>query len=91
MRSHVIRTPKRGRDSVITEELLKYVASAFGGGGVILLILFFFPGKVEKWSVMLWKVVCFLTRKGERKIVAHDIQARVNEFSKSLKKEIVNF
>lgn len=73
------------------EELLKYVVGAFGGGGLILLILFFFPGKVEKWSVMLWKIVYFLIKKGERKIVAHDIQARVNEFSKSLKKEIVNF
>jgi len=73
------------------EELSKYVIGALGGGGLILFILFLFPEKVEKWSVMLWKIIYFLIQRGEKKIVAHDIQGRVNEFSKSLKKEIVNF
>lgn len=75
----------------IAIELLKYIGSGFGGVGVILVILFLFPEKVEKWSVLLWRAVYFLVRKGEKKIVAHDIQARVNEFTKSLRREIVNF
>lgn len=72
-------------------ELLKYIIPFLGGGSLILFILFFSPEKVEKWSVMLWKVIYFLIKRGEKKIVAHDIQGRVNEFSKSLKKEIANF
>lgn len=73
------------------EELLfKYVIIFLGGSGLILVILFLFPEKIEKWSVMLWKIIYFLIKRGEKKIVAHDIQGRVNEFSKSLKKEIVN-
>jgi hypothetical protein len=72
-------------------EFLKYIIAFFGGSGLILFILFLFPEKVEKWSVMLWKIIYFLFKKGEKKIVAHDIQGRVNEFCKSLKKEIANF
>ena len=72
-------------------ELLKYFIPFFGGSGLILFILFLFPEKVEKWSVMLWKIIYFLIKRGEKKIVANDIQGRVNEFSKSLKKEIANF
>ena len=75
----------------IIEELLKYVIPFFGGSGLVLFILFLFPEKVEKWSVMLWKIIYFLIKRGEKRIVAHDIQARVNEFSKSLRKEIVDF
>lgn len=78
-------------DSNIARELLKYIVGALGGSGLILLVLFLFPEKVEKWSVLLWKIIHFLIRKGEKKIVAHDIQGRVNEFTKSLKKEITNF
>lgn len=72
------------------EEIAKIALSAFGGATLILLILFLNPEKVEKWSVMLWKVVYFFFKRGEKKIIAHDIQGRVNEFAKSLKKEITN-
>ena len=41
--------------------------------------------------MILWKVIYFIIKKGEKKIIAHDIQGRVNEFSRSLKKEITNF
>lgn len=71
--------------------IIYLICSAFGGGGLIIFILFLFPEKIEKWSVLLWKVIYFLIRRGEKKIVAHDIQGRVNEFTRSLKKEIVNF
>ncbi len=72
-------------------ELLKYLITSFGTVVVLLFILLLYPEKVEKWSVMLWKVIYFLFKKGEKQIITHDIQGRVNEFSKSLKKEIHNF
>jgi len=73
------------------EELIKYVISYFGSGGLIILILLFYPEKIEKWSVILWKIIYFLIKRGEKKIVAHDIQGRVNEFSRTLKEEFSNF
>lgn len=75
----------------MSEELIKYAIAFFGSGGLILLILLLFPEKIEKWSVMLWKVIYFIIKKGEKKIIAHDIQGRVNEFSKSLRREMTNF
>lgn len=71
--------------------LIGSLISFFGGGGIILFILFLFPEKVEKWSVLLWRIIYFFLKKGEKKIVAHDIQGRINEFSKSLEKEVANF
>lgn len=49
------------------------------------------PEKVEKWSVLFWKIIYFLIKRGEKKIITHDIQAGVNEFSKALKREIIDF
>jgi hypothetical protein len=73
------------------EEIAKYIIGAIGGSGIIFLILFLNPEKIEKWSVILWKAIYYFFKKGEKKIVAHDIQGRVNEFARSLKKEIANF
>lgn len=53
--------------------------------------MFLFPEKVEKCSVLFWKIIYFLAKRGEKKIIAHDLQAGVNEFSKSLKREIFDF
>lgn len=64
------------------KELLKHITP---------FTLLLFPERVEKWSVLFWKIIYFFIKRGEKKIVAHDIQAGVNEFSKSLKKEIINF
>lgn len=75
----------------LLQELLAFVVGSFGTGGVVVLVLFLFPEKVEKWGVMLWRLIYFLSHKGEKRIVAHDIQGRVNDFAKSLKKEIHNF
>lgn len=71
--------------------LLKYIGSTFGGGLLLLLIFFFFPEKVEKWSVLFLKLFYSVRREAGKKIVSHDIQGRVNEFAKSLKKEVPDF
>lgn len=71
--------------------LLKY----FTGPIAIVIIIFFlllkYPEKVEKWLSLIIRAFYFITRKGGRKIVSLDIQGRINEFSKSLKKELPNF
>lgn len=72
-------------------EIIKYILPSLGVGGLMILIAFLFPEKIEKWSVLLWKVINFIFKKGEKKIIAHDIQGRVNEFSKSLEKKITTF
>jgi len=78
-----------------TGELAKQILESFGlvAGGIIVmaLILFLNPEKCEKWSVIFWRVIHFLFKCGAKKIVAHDIQGRVNEFSKSLANEFANF
>lgn len=79
---------------VIIDKLLKQILPTLGVGGpllIIIIILILNPEKVEKLSAILWKVIYCLIKRGEKKIVTHDIQGRVNEFSKSLKKEIANF
>lgn len=58
---------------------------------VIVYLLLKYPEKVEKWLSLLLRFFYFITRKGGRKIVALDIQGRINEFSKSLKSELPNF
>lgn len=62
-----------------------------GRKGLMLFPLFLFPEKVEKFSVLFWKIIYFLAKRGEKRIIAHDLQAGVNEFSKSLKREIFDF
>ncbi len=49
------------------------------------------PEIVEKWASLFYRVVCFITKQGSKKVVKYDIQGRINEFSKSLAKEIANY
>lgn len=68
----------------------------YGVNGVISILIFiifylvFYPEKAEKLSVLLYKIIYKILKLGEKQIVTHDIQARVNEFSKKLSKEIAN-
>lgn len=57
--------------------------------GIILAL--HYQEKIQKWSVLFWKFVRFFWKKAEKKIVSNDIEGRVNEFTKSLKKEMTNF
>ena len=56
----------------------------------IILYLLFFPEKAEKITVLLYRLLFIIFKLGEKQIITHDIQARVNEFSKTLSKEIAN-
>lgn len=47
--------------------------------------------KIQKWSVVFWKFIRIFWKKAERKIISNDIEGRVNEFTKSLEKEMTNF
>ena len=60
------------------------------GSVIVLLLLFLNPEKIEKWSVMLWKVVYFLFKTGGKQIITHDIQGHVNDFVKSLVSKVSN-
>jgi len=56
----------------------------------IIFYILFFPEKAEKFTVLLCRLIFMIFRLGEKQIITHDIQARVNEFSKTLSKEIAN-
>jgi hypothetical protein len=65
----------------------------YGAYSILIFIIFylvFYPEKAEKLSVLLYKIIYTIFKLGEKQIVTHDIQARVNEFSKTLSKEIAN-
>ena len=47
--------------------------------------------ELQKYAVCFWKIVRIVWKKAEKKIISNDIEGRVNEFTKSLKKEIANF
>lgn len=71
--------------------VLKYGLSPVG---LIILGIFLalhYQEKIQKWSVLFWKFIRFFWKKAEKKIVSNDIEGRVNEFTKSLEKEMTNF
>lgn len=55
-----------------------------------ILYLLLFPEKFEKLSTLFYRVINKIFKYGEKQIITHDIQARVNEFSKTLYKKIPN-
>ncbi|MBW3590071.1 MAG: hypothetical protein KY429_11705 [Actinobacteria bacterium] len=72
------------------KDIALIVLGAFGGIGLVLLILFLNPDKVEKWTALFWKgVAAFprLFRRAKRKYVEHDLQGRINDFTKGLVRE----
>ncbi len=77
--------------NVDVEEILKYLGAPSILFAVILIYLVLHPEIVEKWSVLLWEFIYWITKMGEKRIVKYDIQGRINEFSKLLGREIVNY
>jgi len=81
----------------MSEKLVETVLEIVKQGswaGVIIVVVFivlYYPEKVEKWSSLLWRLIYWAVKKGGKKIVAHDIQGRVNEYAKSLGREIKNY
>ncbi len=74
--------------------LISYFLTAVGsgvvGGAVIVFIIFYFPEKSEKWGSILFRLIYAVAKRGQKKIVALDIQGKVNEYVKSLQKESSN-
>src|SRR5438552_333653 len=71
--------------------ILKYALPRAGPVVLLLLALLFFPEKIEAWSALLWKLLNRFGRlfKGaHRRYVKHDLQGRVNDFVKSLRREV---
>lgn len=55
----------------------------------LLALLLFFPEKIEKWSALAWKAIGWfgiLGRKAKKKYIKHDLQGRMNDFVKHLRK-----
>lgn len=70
----------------MSEELIKYLLSIGLPSVPVLLLVYVlvFPEKAEKVSVLIWQVIYSIFKKGSKKIIAHDIQSRINDFSKKL-------
>lgn len=77
------------------EDFVKYVVVPFLSSlplvVVGLLLLLYFPEKIEKWSALFWKVLSKfgnLFRFANKKYVKHDLQGRVNDFVRKLRKSV---
>ena len=61
------------------------------GTSATLIYLLLHPDLAEKWASVIYRVVYFITKYGSKKIIKHDIQGRVNSFSRILAKEMSNY
>jgi len=77
--------------TVILLAILKYGLSSTALIILGILIALHYQEQIQKYSVCFWKIARIVWKKAEKKIVSNDIEGRVNEFTKSLKKEIANF
>lgn len=58
---------------------------------IILYIAFRNPEKIQKWSVLFWTIVRFFWHEAEKYIITNDIEGRINDFSKYIGKDFVNY
>ena len=66
-------------------EVLNYLLPGVGSAVVVLILLLLFPEKIEKWASIFWKVLAWIFRSAHKKYVKHDLQSRVNSFTKRLR------
>lgn len=70
--------------------LTPWLFGAFGPFALLVLLLFV-PEKIEKWSALLWKLLSLfgnIFRSAHRQYVKHDLQGRVNDFAKRLRRDV---
>lgn len=72
--------------------LITVILAIFGISvpAAVFIFLLFFPEKIEIWSSLLWKAasnVKRFTTFAHKRYVKHDLQGRVNEFTRGLSKE----
>jgi hypothetical protein len=76
--------------SELVERLLLLLGGGASVGVVIAILLLLNPEKVEIWSSMLWRALSKIGtffKSAHKQYVKHDLQGRLNEFSKSLLRE----
>ncbi len=72
--------------------ITELIYTLLGGTTVASVLLIYFalnPEKIEKWAAIFWKilqVIPLLWAYANKKYVKHDIQGRVNDFAKRLRK-----
>jgi hypothetical protein len=70
------------------KETLKIILCSIPPAVVFAILLLFFPEKIEKWSALLWKCLAnikALSRSARKQYIKHDLQGRVNDFSKRMR------
>ncbi|HUG42425.1 MAG TPA: hypothetical protein VMM12_18325, partial [Longimicrobiales bacterium] len=78
----------------MTTEMDSLIAAVIGAVSVpvIILILFLlYPEKVEKWWAILLRGLVAIRKSLHRRQVTHDLQGRVNDFVRRLKKMMPDF
>ena len=71
--------------------IIKYGLGPIAGVLLGIFIALHYQDKIQKYSVWFWTFIRLFWKKAEKKIISNDIEGRVNSFSKSLSKEMVNF
>ena len=77
----------------LENQILKQILAWLGGLSTTVIILFFLllnPEKIEKLSSLLWRFLSSLGtlfKFAHKQYVKHDLQSRVNEYTRELSKE----
>ena len=72
-------------------EILEYLLKSLPPVVLLLVLLLFFPEKIEKWSALLWRAVSAaggVFRAAHKQYVKHDLQGRVNDFVRTLRRQV---
>jgi len=75
------------------DEVIKLIVALLGGvtlGGAALIYLLLNPEKIEVWASLLWKLLSKfggIFKFAHKQYVKHDLQGRVNSFTKEVRKE----
>ena len=76
---------------MLPEQIISLILELFAGIGgialVILIIWIFFPEKIEKWAVLLHKLLAFASENHERKYIAKHIETNITSWKKRLCKQ----
>ena len=60
---------------------------AFGGAFAIVSFVVLYPEKIEKWAAAWWRILSGVVQGAHKRYVKHDLQGRVNDFTKRLRKK----
>lgn len=71
--------------------MISFIYGTFGTAGLVLFLVFLYPEKFEIWASIFWKHIRRFWKGAEKKFIAHDIQGRINEYSKRIKMEVHGF